>query len=186
MKSPFIWPGFVMVIVGVVLPLQLRAQADDIDFSGATVSTNATEVMLIQKSTGNGRWVKIGQSFAGYTVKSYDDKTGQLTLTKGEVTAILTLKKSSVQTASVTPPTPAQKTALLNNLRQLSAAAEQYFLEQGVNTVTVGQLVGPEKDKYIKTLTPVAGETYPATMIIEQGKPVKIKTAAGFELEYQN
>ena len=38
--------------------------------------------MLIQKSTGNGRWVKIGQSFAGYTVKSYDDKTGQLTLTR--------------------------------------------------------------------------------------------------------
>jgi len=44
-----------MAIVGFGLPLQLRAQADDIDFSGATVSTNATEVMLIQKSTGKSK-----------------------------------------------------------------------------------------------------------------------------------
>lgn len=184
MKSPFNWLGFVIAVVGFGLPV--RAQADDIEISGVTISTTATEVMLIQKSTGTGRWVKIGQSFAGYTVKSYDDKTGQLTLAQGGVNRILTLKKSTVASAAATPITPEEQKALTNNLRQLAAAADQYFLEQGVNTVTVGQLIGPEPTKYIKKLTPAAGETYPANMVIEQGKPIKIKTAGGFEMSYQN
>jgi hypothetical protein len=186
MKSPFNWPGFVIAVGAFCLPSQVRAQTDDIEISGVTVSTNATEVMLIQKSTGAGRWVKIGQSFAGYTAKSYDDKTGQLTLIHGEVTRILTLKKSTVAAASATPATPEQQKALTNNLRQLAAAADQYFLEQGVNTVTVGQLIGTEPTKYIKELKPAAGETYPGNMVIEQGKPIKIKTAGGFEMSYQN
>ena len=139
-----------------------------------------------QKSTGTGRWVKIGQSFAGYTVKSYDDKTGQLTLAQGESTRVLTLKKSTVAAAVATPATPEQQKALNNNLRQLASAADQYFLEQGVSTVTVGQLIGPGPTKYIKELKPVAGENYPANMVIEQGKPIKIKTAGGFEMSYQN
>lgn len=186
MKSPFTWPGFVIAIAGFGLPLPVRAQADDIEISGVTVSTATTEVMLIQKSTGTGRWVKIGQSFAGYTIKSYDDKTGRLTLTQGDVTRILTLKKSTVTSAPPSPVTPEQQKALNNNLRQLAAAADQYFLEQGVSSVTVGQLIGTEPTKYIKELKPVAGETYPGNMVIEQGKPIKIKTAGGFEMSYQN
>jgi hypothetical protein len=186
MKSPFSWLGVAVGVVGFGLPLQVRAQADDLEISGVTVSTTATEVMLIQKSTGTGRWVKIGQSFAGYTLRSYDDKTGRLTLSKGDATSVLTLKKSTVAAAAATPVTPEQQKALTHNLRQLSAAADQYFLEQGVSTVTVGQLIGPEPNKYIKEMKPAAGETYPANMVIEQGKPLKIKTAGGFEMSYQN
>jgi hypothetical protein len=48
--------------------------------------------------------------------------------------------------------------AILNNLRQLAAAADQFFLENGVAKVKLEQLVGP--DKYIKKLNPVDGEDY--------------------------
>src|SRR5450755_3598593 len=52
-----------------------------------------------------------------------------------------------------------QDKAVLNNARQLSSAADQYFMESGVSTVTLFDLVGPTT--YIKALNTVAGESYP-------------------------
>ena len=52
-----------------------------------------------------------------------------------------------------------QDKAVLNNARQLSAAADQYFLENGVSTVTSTNLVGATN--YVKAINTVAGETYP-------------------------
>lgn len=64
--------------------------------------------------------------------------------------------------------------AIRNNLRQLAAAADQYFLENGVTIVTFEKLVGPEPGKYIKEIGSVAGEKYPE--VYKQGEPV---TATG-------
>ena len=55
-------------------------------------------------------------------------------------------------------PAPQDK-AVLNNARQLAAAADQYFMENGVTTCALSDLVGP--DKYLKSLIVVANETYP-------------------------
>jgi type IV pilus assembly protein PilA len=55
--------------------------------------------------------------------------------------------------------TASQDKAVLNNARQLSSAADQYFLESGVSTAALTDLVGPTQ--YIKSLTSIAGETYP-------------------------
>lgn len=52
-----------------------------------------------------------------------------------------------------------QDKAILNNARQLSAAADQYMMENGVSTVASSQLVGPTA--YVKAINTVAGETYP-------------------------
>jgi len=51
-----------------------------------------------------------------------------------------------------------QQKAILNNLRQLSGAAQQYYLEKGESTVDYTELVGD--GKYIKTIQTVAGEDY--------------------------
>ncbi len=48
--------------------------------------------------------------------------------------------------------------AALNDLRQIAAAADQYFLEEGATTVTVEALV----PTYIKTLN--ANNTYPPSV----------------------
>jgi type IV pilus assembly protein PilA len=53
-----------------------------------------------------------------------------------------------------------QEKTIFNNLRQLSSAAQQYFLEHGVSTAAYSSLVGP--NLYINTIATVAGETYPA------------------------
>ncbi len=67
-----------------------------------------------------------------------------------------------------------QDKAVLNNLRQLGAAADQYFLENGVSTVASSVLVGTASTQYIKAVQTVAQEAY-ATQI-NQGAAI---TAAG-------
>jgi len=57
-----------------------------------------------------------------------------------------------------------QDKTILNNLRQLSAAAQQYFLEKGVTSVTSANLVGTDTDKYIKSINTVRGEAYPSPL----------------------
>jgi type IV pilus assembly protein PilA len=68
-----------------------------------------------------------------------------------------------------------QDKAVLNNARQLSAAGDQYYLENGVSTVVIGQLIGPTS--YIKALNTVASESYPAGF--SQGTTITITGVAG-------
>ena len=54
-----------------------------------------------------------------------------------------------------------QDKTVLNNIRQLAAAADQYYLENGVSTVNgSNDLIGSLA--YVKNLNTVAKETYPA------------------------
>ncbi|HRI80823.1 MAG TPA: prepilin-type N-terminal cleavage/methylation domain-containing protein [Opitutaceae bacterium] len=68
-----------------------------------------------------------------------------------------------------------QDKAVLNNARQLSAGADQYFLENGVSTVALSNLVGATA--YVKAVNTVAGETYPAHYT--QGIAITISSVAG-------
>jgi len=68
-----------------------------------------------------------------------------------------------------------QDKAVLNNARQLSGAADQYFMESGVSTVSLSDLIGPTT--YIKALNSVANETYPS--YYTQGTTVTINAVAG-------
>jgi type IV pilus assembly protein PilA len=71
--------------------------------------------------------------------------------------------------------TSSQDKAVLNNARQLGAAADQYFLENGVSSVAQTNLVGAAN--YVKSLNLVAGETYPAGYT--QGQAITIAGVAG-------
>ena len=68
-----------------------------------------------------------------------------------------------------------QDKAVLNNARQLSAAADQYFLENGVSSVASANLVGATN--YVKAINTVAGETYPTGYT--QGETITITGVAG-------
>lgn len=68
-----------------------------------------------------------------------------------------------------------QDKAVLNNARQLSAASDQYFLENGVSSVASADLVGPTA--YVKAVNTVAGESYPVGFT--QGITITISGVAG-------
>jgi type IV pilus assembly protein PilA len=75
-----------------------------------------------------------------------------------------------------------QEKAVLNNLRQLAAAADQHYLETGTTTATYDQLVGPTR--YIRVLNPVAGENYRA-LRFQQGRPLSVRLRNGKMVEYK-
>ena len=68
-----------------------------------------------------------------------------------------------------------QEKAILNNLRQLEAAADQFYLEHGVNTARFEDLVGPTK--YIKSIQSVVGEDY-RQLRFQSGKRLRIPVQA--------
>ena len=68
-----------------------------------------------------------------------------------------------------------QDKAVLNNARQLSAASEQYFMENGCSTVVQTDLVGATV--YVKALNTVASEVYPANYT--QGVTITVSSVAG-------
>lgn len=67
-----------------------------------------------------------------------------------------------------------QDKAVLNNMRQLAAGADQYYLEYGVTTVAQTSLVGP--NAYVKSLATVAFENYPTTFT--QGITITVTNVA--------
>ncbi len=71
--------------------------------------------------------------------------------------------------------TNSQNKAVLDNARQISAAGDQYYLENGVSTVTLTDLLGPTS--YVKALNTVAKETYPT--YLTQGVTITITGVAG-------
>ncbi len=68
-----------------------------------------------------------------------------------------------------------QDKAVLNNARQLSAAADQFFLENGVSTCASTDLVG--SSNYVKVVNTVAAESYPTNFT--QGITITISGVAG-------
>ena len=68
-----------------------------------------------------------------------------------------------------------QDKAVLNNARQLAAAADQYFLENGVSSAASTALVGATN--YVKAINTVASEAYPTAFT--QGVTISIGGVAG-------
>jgi type IV pilus assembly protein PilA len=59
----------------------------------------------------------------------------------------------------------ARQKAITNNLRQMSAAAQQYMLEKGANSVGYTDIVGTTTDYYLKGINTVAGENYQTVVV---------------------
>lgn len=74
-----------------------------------------------------------------------------------------------------------QEKAVLNNLRMLSAAADQHYLETGTRTATYDDLVGPTK--YVKQVESVAGENY-RRLRFAQGEPLAVQLSDGRTIQY--
>jgi type IV pilus assembly protein PilA len=68
-----------------------------------------------------------------------------------------------------------QDKAVVNNARQLSSAADQYYMENGVSSVSIGNLIG--STSYVKMLNVLANETYPSGF--SQGEALTINGIGG-------
>jgi LysM repeat protein len=156
-----------------------------IEFRGVMVGAGVTKLSLKDPATESTRWVEVGQTFAGYKVSAYDatNETAMLTkdgrelrlrLNAGQVMEFPAATAASPATTKLSLP---QARMIFNNLRQIASAADQYYLENGKPSTTVGELVGP--GKYIKLLSPVAGENYHDLKLAVGSEAVSVVTASG-------
>lgn len=74
-----------------------------------------------------------------------------------------------------------QKT-ITNNLRLIANITAQHFLETGKKQVALKELVGPGKS--IREIKSIDGEDY-LSLVIEEGRTIKVKTSSGKEYSYE-
>ena len=145
----------------------------------STIQTNVRRGLLI----GKGRPFRIlgsellkFQQATTSKMKTTTNQTGGFTLVEIMiVVVIIGLLAAMAIPAFQKVRQSSQDKAVMNNARQLSAAADQYFLENGVSSVTQGSLVG--STNYVKALNLVANETYPGGFT--QGITITIAGVAG-------
>jgi LysM repeat protein len=170
-----------------MLASRALAAGADIEFTGVLSGGGQTKIALRNPATGISRWLGVGEGFAGFVVTSYDAKEETVVLTKDNVPRrVRLLSDAKIQSVEVTGATapPAIARAITNNLRQLSAARDQYFLENGVARVTLAELVGPTK--YVKQINPVDGEDYSVLQLREGNDVLTVRTASGYTVTYDD
>jgi hypothetical protein len=96
------------------LALQARAEQPvklPFDFVGR-VTLGITPVFgLTDKASGSSGWKKIGESFDGYTLKSYDAEAELLTFSQGTTEVKLRLKDAHIESASISKPNKPKRLA---------------------------------------------------------------------------
>ena len=141
----------------------------------AGLARKAVDLLIgdfLEPSAGVG-YVKEGVAFSDY----YAGHS-----TKQTVMALPTMVAGGLGAAMAIPAfqkvrETSQEKTVTNNLRQLAAAADQYFLEEGKTKVRASELIGP--DKYIRSLDPVAGETYEDLVITTEMDEISVTLADG-------
>lgn len=117
--------------------------------------------------------VLIGEQYAGY---SYKQMILAVPASIGGLTAAMAIPAfQKVRQTS-------QEKAVENNLRQYASAAQQYMLDEGVNEVTYGDIVGP--DKYILQLESVAGESYEDIVVTDDTWDISVTLPDGRVITY--
>jgi LysM repeat protein len=159
-----------------------------IEFSGVLTNEGHVKIALTSTATHVTRWVEPGEDFLGYTVTRYDPKEDAVFLKRSgqEIRLGLIPSKSpnpaATTAAAATPANQAAATevtanAVRSNLRQFVAAARRFQAERGTNSVAFSDVVGP--GKYIRELTPVAGENYSALTFSPDVTSVSVTTSNG-------
>ncbi|MEO7413158.1 MAG: LysM domain-containing protein [Opitutaceae bacterium] len=179
---------FLTFFVLAVVKASVVAAEPALELRGVLEGVGNTKLSLVDRTNDTTRWVDVGQSFAGFAVKAYDPATETATLQKDGKEIRLRINSAKIAEAPIAPLVstgPISLTAaraIFNNLRQISAAADQYYLERGGNTTTVAELVGPTK--YIKQLKPEAGEDYSALKLVGGKDLLSVTTASGETVTY--
>ncbi|MFP4204346.1 MAG: hypothetical protein ACLFS4_08450, partial [Opitutales bacterium] len=138
--------GFMFGIYSLYLPI-LTAEARE--NGTAVVSTHLPDGILTRGNWGSALFP--GSAMGG-------NQQQQTAVAAGLVAAMAIPAFEKVRSTS-------REKAIINNLRQLASAADQYFLENGVTEVQTDDLIG--EDAYIRKIEPVAGERYPEKITLQ-------------------
>ncbi|MCC5023352.1 MAG: hypothetical protein J6386_11415 [Candidatus Synoicihabitans palmerolidicus] len=146
-----------------MVSLVWAARANDMKIVGEFDSGPHKRLSFVSQTLPQAEWVKLGGSYRGYRFISYDSQKKSAALQKnGPILEVYWGGSAGTSSTAPTPLPPEKKAEIrqlvYNNLRQLSSAADQFYLEHGRRTTTYSELVGPTK--YVKVIVVVDGEDY--------------------------
>ncbi len=137
-------------------------------------------VAVSDRVNGAAYWVRVGETFSGYTIRSYDAASETVLVVKDGIETRLPLKGARTSSGGADAGEQALQgasRAIYDNLHQLAVAAAQFFRETGKARATPADLVGP--GKYIEVLRPVMGEDYDSVRIERGSSSLSVTTPAG-------
>jgi hypothetical protein len=164
--------GFTLLLL-MALTVVRAASADLFEFNGVLVTAGRTQLSLANLATGEVRWVKVGGKFSGYDVLNYDAAQNSVSLQRpGGPVVNVRLKDAVLLVAPAgspwNQPSNEQRAAIVDNLRQLAAAASLYYATTGADAATLDDLVGPGKP--LEQIVSAAGESY-ANLVLRRDAP---------------
>jgi LysM repeat protein len=179
--TPFAFPKLCAGLLLAVLTASTGLTAEGapvLEFAGVMKNGDRTLVALLDKSTGTtSPWLSPGGVFAGYTFKAFDSTQQTVVLVKDGAELRLPLVAARVRPGEANGKlSPKTALSIYHNVRQIAAAADQYYLENAKLAATLEDIVGPNKN--MKRLVHVSGEDY-STITLKQGTPVVLTTAGG-------
>lgn len=113
------------VIVLALTAVAAPAAEVPVEFSGVLTNDGSPTLVLVDKSTGNKRWLRPGDTIQGFTVSGYDAKNDTAILARAgqEFRLKLTSPPKSAQPAAAPAPTPAIATIVPPPANATPAAA---------------------------------------------------------------
>ena len=138
---------------------------------------SAPQIASVIKDEGEG-WVKI----------SLIESQKELWINLAQVQTVVRIDenaevlRSNMQKMSAKVRDSRIQSAILNNLRQIAAAVDQYRIENSREPRSLGEIVGV--GKYIPVLHPVAGEDYQVLKLAGNG-PFSVRTKDGLAVSYE-
>jgi hypothetical protein len=117
---------------------------------------------------------------------SVDQLNADVSRLKSSNTQLAAQRTTSRPTITETPSPPSAnksqvQRSVLNNLRQVAAARDQFILEHGRPPASIDELVGERK--YIRRLNPVQGEVYLGVSLLRD-QPLTVTTSDGLAITY--
>ena len=173
-----------LALLTLVSAVALRA-ADTLPLFNATLAIGREHRFVLVDSTGKtSSFLKLGEGFAGYTLKDYDTKTGELSLERGGKISKVTLvaDAAAVNAPAKTPATIADATALLNamNFEQMMDKTMAGIKKQqaAMAEKMTMQMAGPNADR--EAITSFQKKIFDEMMSALTGAEVKADIAKAY------
>ena len=131
----------------------------------------------------DGSKLELWNPGTGTTAMRFTPIDGVLTLLD-PATAKLATWKRVTDAELVGLANAAKKKTVVNNLRQLAAAGQQYILDRGVKQVGYSDLVGTQTDNYVRSISPADGEDYTHITINQSTSQISVTTKDFGEVIY--
>ncbi len=146
-----------------------------LEVHGTVTPAGKTTFKLSDPATGFASgWLMVGQSFQGYTLVAFDGVQKVVVVRKSGATLKLPLRSTPGGGDEIAQ-------AVLSNLRRLSLAADQYYMEKGVERAVGKDVI---REMNVTGIRKVDGEDYDS-MVLLYNQPLKITTKSGVEVTYQ-